>query len=140
MKVWSNGLKFKLWSFHIYIFQKIPGEQRFEDIMHFGPPYWTTSFNYWKTSCWMHSLTFKRNSRQVDSWNVQAVRRGASKCVAMKFQIVSKCHNRRRRREKKEVFLKLFFLVRCSWWKQLRRERFRSCTQENSVRIRVSLW
>ena len=24
---------------HIYIFQKIPGEQRFEDIMHFGPPY-----------------------------------------------------------------------------------------------------
>ena len=40
MKVWSNGLKFKLWSFHIYIFQKIPGEQRFEDFMHFGPPYW----------------------------------------------------------------------------------------------------
>ena len=61
MKVWSNGLKFKLWSFHIYIFQKIPGEQRFEDFMHFGPPYttWYVS-NIWQF-LWNFAILFLDN-------------------------------------------------------------------------------
>ena len=96
---------------------------------------WRTSFNYWKTSCWMHSLTFKRNSRT--SRLVKCTSSSQSKQV-LQWNFRSYRNATIGGGEKKEVFFKTFFLV-VGWWRQQRRERFRSCTW-HSVRIRVSLW